>query len=959
MATLRDVWGFPSNSGSGYVANTANWSGDNSFGVDKRVDDFLTGTYQTWPHINPRTDLSTTTQKGSELMARHANDYFSSFGDDANLTFREMYNHEMVEWDMYINGVIVTEMKMVNDPAVQSDRILTRITTSTPHGFSDGDRLSGFAFADTGYEEDDANYKTPYAKVIDSTKFYIYQNSTLTTPAYYPYMEWPDEEHQPLNYWFVRHVESGYDGVVICFPSQGYWDPGDGGGGTNPPPSYLLKPYSTGDTLKIRTQHSGNSLAGTIATATAGTTVYLEKLRDNVYKCFSDSGRTTPFTMTSEVTAPSVFNYTATPSGSPTYSVIGIDVPTGTTGQALHDFLVSHNLNPHRRSTSAQPYEFIGVCRIGLNTGSSSSATKSIPSTLDQSDFFYYKYEPETGTVTTRLGVVRFYEDLNAAQQYFTETLGESGPWYEHFNNPSSGVDYDDYVGFPKGIEIQPDYSQTPAIDYDIQFVEAFQIDGTEAVYGAGMQAYYATSPYSINPGEDMSRSEVGGLYYEKTYPLTVGSQGISGSSTLSGPLMGKYNKLFAHSGVNGDGTSIYVQSSVLPALSDLCVSIKQSPTMYWPGAQKYSYQNSSNATVYAAGAVNFNYKYNRLGVGNTWPQFNDWSNWTVKGQKSSDGSDFAESPNIVPTVNASGYLTNAYTYTEMGVRDFNSLSTNQYYVSQTPVFNDDPAIIQYINNPNDDFWIWGPAQYQQRADEYVAPTPYAEDVWDTDSEWDSSDYVSGQKSWPKHITPRSIKVIQAMPSSTTTSQSGIKYVRSSGIVRHQLEVTYPPMTEADFRTFEATAAAARGQATPFYFYFKDYGNDGNLDLSFIRTDADKTANGPFPVKEDTAIGNKYILLEGFAADTSNVILKGEYMIGNGDADGGLIQAVSSTDSNIYGEAKFRCAVGSRYGYSTGTNIYKNPTFAVVTLSEDTLEYNIGMDQMYTFTVRFDFDEWK
>ena len=72
MATLKDIWS-GSNFAQGHVADTANWSGDNSFGVDKRVEDMLTGAYRAWPNgsLNPRTDLSITSTVGSQKISQY------------------------------------------------------------------------------------------------------------------------------------------------------------------------------------------------------------------------------------------------------------------------------------------------------------------------------------------------------------------------------------------------------------------------------------------------------------------------------------------------------------------------------------------------------------------------------------------------------------------------------------------------------------------------------------------------------------------------------------------------------------------------------------------------------------------------------------------------------------------------------------------------------------------------
>jgi hypothetical protein len=369
MATLKDIWNYNSNTSSGNVADTTHWSGDNSYGLDKRINDLITGTYKSWPNINPSTDLSVTPLVASQQLAKYVN-YMDSFSDDQNLTFRQIYNHELVEWSFSVNGATVSSMEIVNDPTVHADRVLLKMTTSAPHGFANGDRLNGFAFAGTftgGYNEDILNWEDFYCKLIDSTSFYVWHGAVGTMSSTNPRLlegTIAGEDIQPLNYWFVRQNAGGYDGALLCFPSQGWWDPGCNAC----TPVQLSRSEVTGDTFKIRADHSGNSLAGTIDSAAVETTVYLEKVRNNVYKVFTDSARTTPFTITSEVTGPSTHtvSYSSTVGS---YTSLNDTI----TSASLHAFLVSHSITSFRASRTSLPTSFVGVCRLNLNAGTSSS----------------------------------------------------------------------------------------------------------------------------------------------------------------------------------------------------------------------------------------------------------------------------------------------------------------------------------------------------------------------------------------------------------------------------------------------------------------------------------------------------------------------------------------------------------------------------------------------------------
>jgi len=112
--------------------------------------------------------------------------------------------------------------------------------------------------------------------------------------------------------------------------------------------------------------------------------------------------------------------------------------------------------------------------------------------------------------------------------------------------------------------------------------------------------------------------------------------------------------------------------------------------------------------------------------------------------------------------------------------------------------------------------------------------------------------------------------------------------------------------------------------------------------------------------RNPVAIGDKTLVIEGFAAGATNAFIRGETVIFNdGNGNGFLVKIVNNTNSNIFGEAKIRLPLGSRQALASAESLNKNPFHVVVTLAEDDLEYTIGTDGLYRLTVTFDFDEWK
>jgi hypothetical protein len=240
-------------------------------------------------------------------------------------------------------------------------------------------------------------------------------------------------------------------------------------------------------------------------------------------------------------------------------------------------------------------------------------------------------------------------------------------------------------------------------------------------------------------------------------------------------------------------------------------------------------------------------------------------------------------------------------------------------------------------------------------ANQYVAPVPYAEDVWDTDAEWDSTGF-NVNKTWPTHRVPSGAKITVATPSSSVRSQNGTKYVRDAGFQKYQLELTYPPMTYDDFRIFQRTVEAAHGQSVPFLVQVRNIGPASNKTILFNRG-VSGIAVEP-RLKEPVQADDRVLLLEGFAADQADVFIPGEHIITSG-ANGGMHTVVNGVDSNVFGEARIRLTYAHNVTRGAGESVFRNPFHVIVTLAENELEYTVGTDMLYRFSVMFDFDEWK
>ena len=243
----------------------------------------------------------------------------------------------------------------------------------------------------------------------------------------------------------------------------------------------------------------------------------------------------------------------------------------------------------------------------------------------------------------------------------------------------------------------------------------------------------------------------------------------------------------------------------------------------------------------------------------------------------------------------------------------------------------------------------------ESKNDLYSAPTQTPaeqQDNWNEADDWDSANYTSGNKAWPRNVSPANATLRYEMPSTVTKSQGGTKYVRGSGFTRWQLEVAYPPMTKDDFVEFHTTAQLAQGQAIPFYFELRDQDGD-NILFDYHNSNSLTQVR----VKQDTS-ANKKVVLEGFPGDLSNAVSKGELIII--DDDNGRVNTVAvSEDSNVYGEVLVTFPFPASGTQSPGNFAYLDPFHVVVTLADNGFEYSVDTAGFYYVTVTFDLDEFK
>ena len=201
-----------------------------------------------------------------------------------------------------------------------------------------------------------------------------------------------------------------------------------------------------------------------------------------------------------------------------------------------------------------------------------------------------------------------------------------------------------------------------------------------------------------------------------------------------------------------------------------------------------------------------------------------------------------------------------------------------------------------------------------------------------------------------------SAEIVYNSPTIVNSSQSGVKYTRSTGHTKWRLDVTYPPMSAENFQKFHAIAQAAHGQSTPFYFNLQN--KDGTSILWKDFYDQSNSTTTP-RIKDAITVGDTTLLVEGFNSNESTVFVQGEVFIDGENENGYLHTALSGTDANVFGEAKIRTPWPFRTANAAGNKIYKNPAHAVVTLASDDFEYQVDVNNYYYVSVSFDLDSWK
>ena len=830
------MWNYPSNPSSGYMADTADWSDDNSFGMDKRVNELLTGTYRAWPNLDPVSNLSMNVDTFNEVIAKYVN-YFDQYGDDTNLTFNMLHKYPIVEATMRAkNGQTVLNIfdRHADALALEVENVV---------GYTTGDQVTvtGLTNVPTKYSGllDDGD--TFYAVVYGTNILEAYSDSALTTLTESNLVSGNEVLQNGQSFDIASanekyHVffRNGDNELCMLDDKFGYLEEIG-----NPSGNTTIRTLRLGESLSVSQSASGSNFESytknRLFNARAAGTVNGDRFSYITPYVGSDESQVTIVTVesySSEDYLTTDFTKTYTTAALDPQLSITINNETVSNTLALQlktagNFLFSTTKTGD--GTHGTRYYGIGRVSYTVNSGSRTQITNDVGTSINYNFITGWELKSISGTNTLTVWV----------EGVFSSGVGAQPSGFSPFRNRGST--------------------------------------------GTALTTLNSNSSLTVTH-KFIDHQHATHLYHVST--------GFPGDTKHAFP----FTKV-ASAGTTSVGLTRYEIDTV---------AIKH------PGNRVYSYKDTNNATQYGASF--------------------DLTKYWIPGATSASSVGIDVAPDLTLSLNGSGYLNSITLGTDAGDR-------GQFTTADAKVFEINPT-----------------------ADAYVAPTPYAPDVFDTDDEWDSDAYSDGAKVWPSHVAPMGVKITTNQPSSVTAAYNATKYVRSSGVVRSQMEVTYPPMSYDDFREFEAVAEAARGQATPFYFNVRGL-ETTDKEILLQRTDGARNGGltAPFDVRVKTAaaVGDTTMLLEGFAQNISNVFIRGESVIMQSRNGNINVIGNDNVDSNKYGEAKIRLTYPLTVAQGTGNQLYKNPFHIVVTLADDEFEYNVGTDGLYRFTCRFDFDEFK
>ena len=390
-------------------------------GFYRRIAAYLDGTYVEHNTTYPTTSITSTMAAMSKF-----HNYLDFKNADWRVSMRTLWDHPLPVFEVREGAYAINNIGVeLNSNSRSALRINT--TNDAEHLLEDGDQVTFTDLADVGSQEfSRLNGNTYYVKRIGvpGDEVELYDDAGLTT----------ETEIQTINAtqddW---HVIEDNSGTIVFFDTP------------------FDETYVDSDSVVVAQAMS--NVTGTINPA-QDSTLYLDKISNNIYKVYTDSGLTTDATITSETNFGTALSVDFTP---------GAKTLTGLTvsDSGLKAFLGDYT-NKNIQSGSEDAWGFCRVKHEEVGTGTyTNTSGKAAPTTIDDTQYYTWFYDVSEEQVT-------IYDDYNdngsqgstvhaftvggsGAGNYVTMTIefidmadqraqteGGSGAWYNPYQTAQS-----------------------------------------------------------------------------------------------------------------------------------------------------------------------------------------------------------------------------------------------------------------------------------------------------------------------------------------------------------------------------------------------------------------------------------------------------------------------------------------------------------------------------------------
>lgn len=384
---MKNIFTYPDNAATNYVDPDYDGA-DTTEGLKRRLNELKNGTYLDWHGTAPPGTLDEFTQG----IAKYVN-YIDYYGE-GNLKIFDMWSEDIVEFPVRDAGYRVSEIYTRLDSTINQGVICLKFDGDAQHDLEDGDSLDFRQMTDdqddNGNDRDlsELNFPHPYAKVFTARNdTALYQEDTLS------------------NAWEVAGI----------FQNRKQWHAISHNGGTRVFFDDATDvSYTSGNGVWVAEQMS--SVTGT-ANPVGDTKLYLDKISNDIYDVYTDSGLTTDATITNETnfsaTYEKLFNVNFSSTNLAVYDV-STTAGSGIAGFVQNIYASGGVCDSYPTSVQPNPGDtkYWGIARLKKRTTGSAAlveavGTKTIPTSIDDSEFYFWIY-------TVDEDELRFYNDWDA-----------------------------------------------------------------------------------------------------------------------------------------------------------------------------------------------------------------------------------------------------------------------------------------------------------------------------------------------------------------------------------------------------------------------------------------------------------------------------------------------------------------------------------------------------------------